>query len=464
MLTNNRLSIARLLAAKMKSINSSSNNGSSFSTPRSKDDEIVDGDDHLEKMLLEAEVLAAKMRTSSAHFSVTNGLDLSMESFIEEEEETPSHETPETDLTMRTTNNNGIAHSSFEEETTSRANSNVSKGTSTSQQHNIDAAIFATKQMELALQALNTSTSLNVDMVDSPDSNSNSPAASSQQESPVNADPLSDTWERVTFTKETDDDYVPIADYSAKKTMKQRGSVQWEKVAFADATDDDYVPIADYSSSSPLKQQQANNNNKNAGAVSTDKQSSLRKQRKMRLRRTLVRITALLQVLAVAYGLYSLFGRWPLQENASSRNVHVPVAVEDVETSVPAVATDTATSFPPLQLEQVLNELREQRARARPIPKETQESKLDSIEPQQQQVEPDPMVRVTTPVQVISVVVSDTPPTTTTQQIQVEQIRPDICKFAFASLFSPVCKFSDRAMDAKSRRENLEGLVDSMFM
>jgi hypothetical protein len=61
-------------------------------------------------------------------------------------------------------------------------------------------------------------------------------------------------WEKVEFSKEQDDDYVPMSDYVSKESKspdlkpRMEGEIKWEKVNSPNRADPDYVPLVDYSS------------------------------------------------------------------------------------------------------------------------------------------------------------------------------------------------------------------------
>ena len=58
-------------------------------------------------------------------------------------------------------------------------------------------------------------------------------------------------WEKINNAGLSDDDYVPLADYSKQKATQPKKPIQWETVNNAVTTDDDYVPMMDYSKNTP---------------------------------------------------------------------------------------------------------------------------------------------------------------------------------------------------------------------
>lgn len=105
--------------------------------------------------------------------------------------------------------------------------------------NDIDKAVLAAQEMEKALKDLNTPVSLS------------SPATPAR--TPVPSSPRA--WDKLAEPRLGDADYVPIRDYSDanKPPVVDSNNVKWEKMDFVEANDDDYVPLADYSNLSPAR-------------------------------------------------------------------------------------------------------------------------------------------------------------------------------------------------------------------
>lgn len=107
------------------------------------------------------------------------------------------------------------------------------------------------------------------------------------------------TWEKVDYTREIDEDYVPIADYSKKmtpprKTVDKNG-VKWEKLASPNRFDNDYTQLKDYSTGSPKRKEEYSFAPDPLPAIGNQRRSTLRRLKKRQKR---VRMAILFFVLA----------------------------------------------------------------------------------------------------------------------------------------------------------------------
>lgn len=124
-------------------------------------------------------------------------------------------------------------------------------------------------------------------------------------------------WEKVEFTSEADEDYVPLKDYSKqnganeeksvaaapdKQQQQQQhqrsgrndaGSIVWKKLTPTQTTDEDYTPLADYSASRKTGQSQPQPQLRQQQSHFSQFRRQMRRRRKSRRRKAAVAVLVL---------------------------------------------------------------------------------------------------------------------------------------------------------------------------
>lgn len=240
----------------------------------------VSDDDVLEKMLMEAQRLALRMRSSThSATEAAHGSFLSDSDHLDHDHNgdanivcDSNHSQP--DQVSKMSLNSYFDKISQQESQESRE-SNLSgeeksyASVASVQQDAIAEAIKATQEMEKTLRALSESPTnrpakdivslhRDVDMKSSSDLPANVLVRESLPKNPRNEDLLNTSsshisWEKVDPIKEEDEDFVPIVDYTSPKKKsfpRDDSEIKWEKITSPDKDEDDYVPIADYTNRS----------------------------------------------------------------------------------------------------------------------------------------------------------------------------------------------------------------------
>lgn len=311
----------------------------------------ADGEDELEKMLAEAQRLALRMRTAMANSGHTEALaaldamatssaSFDLPSLSGEEQQATGQLTLEEHFEL----NGGSSSKELDDSSNYEEKSLADKSAASAQYEEVEAAIKATREMELALQALGGSLR-NVNGKDDDDSstedgrkkrtavvtprNNGSNQSRDSPISPPTPYPASPStvkrkieafqdrernrsyedsiqWEKIDSVHEDDDDFVPIQDYSPqKKSQKQRQTrvdehgITWETMDTAAQHDEDYVPLSDYSRTA------RNGEEPGLGASSFRLRAVQKKRRRQQKRRRMMRAVAL--ALVVLYAIYYHF-------------------------------------------------------------------------------------------------------------------------------------------------------------
>lgn len=185
-----------------------------------------------------------------------------------------------------------------------------------SRENQVESAIKAARDMELALKAFSGSFSMEMDTPDK--AGADSPTPASPEDKPPGDVELkiaqfsaehgsgSITWEKVESVREEDEDYVAIRDYSspvkqtttpdARPSSVGNNGIKWEKVDMPEKHEDDYVPLADYSKPAPRR-----------ATPQPIARTRYVRSRKLSRRRKMVRLVAVV-ALAAAVGLWYYLG------------------------------------------------------------------------------------------------------------------------------------------------------------
>jgi hypothetical protein len=123
------------------------------------------------------------------------------------------------------------------------------------------------------------------------------------------------TWEKVAYTREIDDDYVPIVDYSKKMTPPRKTTdkdgIKWEKLASPSRFDRDYSSMKDYSTgiNSPKRKEEYSFAPDPLPAFGNQRRSTLRRLRKRQKRiRMAAFAVALAGLLAIGWWQWKTVG------------------------------------------------------------------------------------------------------------------------------------------------------------
>jgi hypothetical protein len=326
----------------------------------------VSDDDVLEKMLMEAQRLALRMRSSThsatdashgSYLSDTDHLDQTGDANIVSCDSNHSQPGQASKMSLSSYFDKISKQESLESRETNLSCEEKSYASvASAQQDAIAEAIKATQEMEKTLRALSESPpnrpkkdiiSLHrdVDMNLSRELPVNALARESTPKNPRNEDELNTSsshisWEKVDPIREEDEDFVPIVDYTSPKKKafpRDDSEIKWEKITSPDKDEDDYVPIADYTSRSVNQSTMQrlrgailpNQTSRGAGTVNGLSRRSLRKKR----RKVLKAMAVLLAASAAGYWLF--FQSKP----SSTANVETTIA-EDNVVSVPTIYGD----------------------------------------------------------------------------------------------------------------------------
>jgi hypothetical protein len=314
-------------------------------------------DDVLEKMLMEAQRLALRMRSSthSATDASHNGSCLSDTDHLDQNGDAiivsceSSHSQPgQVSKIPLSSYFDKISQQASQESRESNLSCEEKSYASvaSTQQDAIAEAIKATQEMEKTLRALSDSptnrptkeiiSSRGVDMKSSSELPAGPQVLESVPKNPRNEDELNTSsshisWEKVDPIKEEDEDFVPIVDYTSPKKRSfpsDDSEIKWEKITSPNKDEDDYVPIADYTNrtvnQSTMQRLRGailpNQTTRGAGAVNALSRRSLRKKRRKTLK-----VIALIFVVSTA--LYWLFFQ---SASSSSGNVETSIATDSL--------------------------------------------------------------------------------------------------------------------------------------
>ena len=282
-------------------------------------------DEVLEKMLMEAQRLALRMRTSTSSLDVSNasvceeeaddeGNILSVDSRSQADDHMEDQDSQRVSLHSYLDRINQQASQESKETLSSGGEEKSYTSVASAQQEAIDSAIKAAREMELTLRALHPESNMSPPL--SPASRSRSAEKNRavrrmsgspntlRMEDELNASSSHISWERVDPVDEDDDDYAPVVDYTTPKKKpipRDESEIKWEKITSPSKNEDDYVPIADYS-----RAPRRSTMNLLRGSILQKKKSVLSRSSSWRMtrrrRRKLVRATVL--VAAVSFLAY----------------------------------------------------------------------------------------------------------------------------------------------------------------
>lgn len=323
------LAQAERLANEMRNISSKNILGASYSNGFPETIQIKDKDSACSSMEV-TNIFDFHQAQEAESFSSNNGHNLK-EDVIDEENEIFSADGPEVEIEANISTNS----------------TDLSDLSSTRRTYDdVDAIVQASQEMARALEAMQVSSPDSVRRVttmfkDTPESHTTVSSPRSLTPSPASPDsicgdskttaPISHltgntevnsgtgvdvytakskleggavTWEKVEYTKEVDEDYVPIVDYSKKLTPPRKSvdknGIKWEKLSSPNRFDKDYTSLKDYSAgaASPKRKEEFSFAPDPLPAFGNQRRSTLRRLRKRQKRVRMALVLVLLTGIA----------------------------------------------------------------------------------------------------------------------------------------------------------------------